>query len=273
MPAKFQHPPARDYSADSSTLGGRIKAILIGVLSVVVGWGFVGALLFVWAANLASCFGVGDHGAVQRNASGQEVVPRRPDTSNVNDVVAVRPLVEDWVKLGRPMDSLNVWVLDDDHINAASLGNGSFIVFSGLHRLQRPALDAIYAHEISHDELRHGQKGAEVKDVTDWIGNALGTFSGSGDETTATLQKWSGKLVLPTYSRKQELEADHNGVLVLQRLGYDSAQTVMCHTLDSLRQEIGESGGGFLSDHPGLSERVKALRVGDAHSGSDNCTS
>ncbi len=276
MAARFKN-PSPTYSRASDKEGGRLKVIFAGVLSFILGGAFFGAVLLVWAANLATCFGYGhgDHPARAAGSAGDTaLVPRRPDTSKVYDVIIIRPLVQDWLALGHSIDSIDIWVVDDDQINAASLGNGSFIVFRGLHRLERPALDAIYAHEISHDQLRHGRKGGELKDVTNWFGNVLGTFSGNGEATTATLQKWSGKLVLPAYTRKQELEADRKGVLILQRLGYDSAETVMCHMLAALRSEAGESGGGFFSDHPALSERVRTMRHANSsgtQSRADDC--
>jgi Zn-dependent protease with chaperone function len=266
MAARFKT-PSPTYSGATAKEGGRLKAIFTGILSVVLGSTFLGAVLLVWAANLATCFGFSHRDRTGRAAASSghaELAPRRPDTSNVYDVMIVRPLVQDWLALGHSIDSINVWVFDDDQINAASLGDGSFVLFRGLHRLERPALDAIYAHEISHDQLRHGRKGGELKDVTDWLGGVLGTFAGDGGATTETLQEWSGKLVRPTYTRKQELEADRNGVLILKRLGYDSAGTVMCRMLAALRSEVGESGGGFFSDHPALSERVRTIHHADS---------
>ena len=113
----------------------------------------------------------------------------------------MRRLADAWVHSGGSLDSISVWVFDDSTINAASVGDGAFVLWRGLEQLPNDEIDVIYAHEIAHDQLQHARKVADVADVTNFVGDALGTLSGSEEGATATLKRWSGAFVVPRYSR------------------------------------------------------------------------
>ena len=160
------------------------------------------------------------------------------------------------------MDSLDVWVLDEPSINAASLGDGIFVLWTGLVILTDEQVDAVFAHEFAHDRLQHSKKGAELRDVTDFIGQAIGFLGGRDDATTQTLKRWSGSFVVPQYDRRQELEADAMAVTILTVRQYSDPAAVICAAFVRLRSTVGEAGGGFFDAHPALTERIQALRTG-----------
>ena len=67
----------------------------------------------------------------------------------------------------------------------------------------------------------------------------------------------AGTLIARGYSRSEEFEADRHGVEILRRAGY--SKEVLIDALRWIKQTSGDSGGGFLSTHPGTEERIETL--------------
>jgi Zn-dependent protease with chaperone function len=228
--------------------------VLQATFGAVTSLAVIAFILLIWAADLGSCFySVG-------SAKKASLSPRSPDLNSAVEYRLVRRLADTWVSSGGSLDSISAWVIDDSAINAASVGGGIFVLWRGLEKLTDEDLDVVYAHEIAHDQLQHARKAADVADVTNFIGEALGTASGSGDQATSTLKRWSGKFVVPRYSRQQELEADERAVSLLGALDYEDPTASMCLAFGRLRMAVGEAGGGFFDDHPALTERIAAIR-------------
>jgi Zn-dependent protease with chaperone function len=165
------------------------------------------------------------------------------------------------------VDSPSVWFVEDTAINAASMGRGVFVLWTGLASLPDESLDAIFAHEIAHEQLQHSRNMAEVADLTNFLGEILSTVSAADPGTERVLRRWSGKFVIPRYSQKQELEADARAVRLLDGVGYNDPPGVICRTFKMLRKKVGEGGGGFFASHPGLTNRIAAIRTAYPQSG------
>jgi predicted Zn-dependent protease len=156
----------------------------------------------------------------------------------------------------RPLNQVRVRVIDDPNINAANAGGGEFQVTSGLlQKANDDQLRGVLAHEIAHDDLGHVARAQTLGTGLN-IGVILleQLFPGSSAVTPL-----AGALIANSYSRSEELEADRHGVEILRRAGY--SKEVMIDTLTWLtRSSGGDSGGGFLSTHPGTEDRIDALR-------------
>jgi predicted Zn-dependent protease len=155
----------------------------------------------------------------------------------------------------RPLSQVKVGLIDDDHVNAASAGDGEFVVTTGLlKKANDQQLAGVLAHEIAHDDLGHVAKAERLQ-----TGLTIGMvildqiIPGSGQLTPA-----AGALITRAYSRKEEYEADAHGAQILERAGYP--RTVMEDTLTWLLQTEGASGGGFFATHPATDDRIAALR-------------
>jgi metalloprotease len=155
----------------------------------------------------------------------------------------------------RPLSQIRVGIMDDPHVNAASGGGGEFYVTTGLlQKANDEQLRGVLAHELAHDDLGHVAKAQA-------LGAGLGIgmiildqiFPGSGRITPI-----AGALVTSGYSRSEEYAADRHGVDILTRAGYSGS--VMINTLTWLLQTEGASGGGMLASHPGMQERIEALK-------------
>lgn len=154
-----------------------------------------------------------------------------------------------------PLDRVRVEISRDNEINAANAGNCQFIVTTGLLRnANDEELRGVMAHEIAHQDLGHVAKTQILGEGLN-IGAALlqRLFPASG-----ALTPIAGTLIARGYGRKEEFEADRHGVEILRRAGY-SKQT-MIDALVWVRHKAGAGGGGFLSTHPALGERIAALK-------------
>jgi len=156
----------------------------------------------------------------------------------------------------RRLNEIRVRVIDDPKINAANAGGGEFQITTGLlAKANDEHLRGVLAHEIAHDDLGHVARAQTLGTGLN-IGVILleQLFPGSSAVTPI-----AGALIANSYSRSEELEADRHGVEILRRAGY--SKEVMIGTLTWLLQTSGgDSGGGFLSTHPGIEDRIDALR-------------
>jgi putative metalloprotease len=150
---------------------------------------------------------------------------------------------------------VQVAVVDDPSINAANAGGGRFLVTTGLlQKANDNQLRGVLAHELAHEDLNHVAK-AQVLGAGLNIGAIIldQIIPGSG-----AIAPVAGELVARGYSRREEYAADAHGVEILERTGH--SKDVMISTLSWLIESTGGSKGGFLSTHPGTSERIEALR-------------
>jgi predicted Zn-dependent protease len=155
----------------------------------------------------------------------------------------------------RPLNQVKVGIVEDDHINAGSAGEGQFIVTTGLLRKANDQqLAGVLAHEVAHDDLGHVAKAQRLQ-----TGVAIGMvildqiIPGSGQLTPV-----AGTLISRAYGRHEEYQADAHGAEILKRAGY--SPKVMEQTLTWLLNTEGGSEGGFFSTHPATDDRIAALR-------------
>jgi len=156
-------------------------------------------------------------------------------------------------------NQVKVGVMEDPAINAASAGNGEFLVTTGLlQKANDDQLRAVLAHELAHQDLNHVQK-------TQTLGTGLSIgmiildqiIPGSGNLTPI-----AGELLLRKYTRSEEYAADKHGVQLLQRAG-SPGKKLMADTLNWLMTSSGGNSGktSFLATHPGTSDRIAAVNA------------
>jgi predicted Zn-dependent protease len=110
------------------------------------------------------------------------------------------------------------------------------------------------AHEIAHEDLGHVAK-AQVLGAGLNAGVALLEQLIPGSSALTPL---AGTLIARGYGRSEEYAADRHAIEILSRAGYPKA--LMVDALSWIRRAGGEHGGGFLSTHPALDDRIAALR-------------
>ena len=153
------------------------------------------------------------------------------------------------------IDDVRVGIIDQNEINAANAGSCEFYVTMGLlRRANDDQLRGVMAHEIAHQDLGHVAK-AQVLGAGLNIGAAVlqQIFPGSG-----AIAPLAGTLIARSYGRSEEYAADQHGIDILRRAGYSSE--IMVDTLGWIRRQSPVGGGGFLSTHPALDDRIAALK-------------
>jgi predicted Zn-dependent protease len=156
----------------------------------------------------------------------------------------------------RTFDQVRLRIVDDPNLNAGSAGNGVFVITTGLlNRANDDQLRGVLAHEIAHDDLGHP---ARAQFLLTGLGVGVGLLERFMPGSSA-ITPIAATLLARNYSRPQEHEADRHAVKILRRSGY--SKDVMIDTLTWLKQTSGDNGGGILSTHPAISERIQALRA------------
>ena len=158
------------------------------------------------------------------------------------------------------------FVIDNNkEANAFCLPGGKVFVYSGLFKYiaDDAELSAVLGHEIGHAIARHGAERMSRGILAQAGGQVLqSVMAGRGNpQNTAMVMGAFGigtKLgVMLPHSRKQEYEADHIGLVLMAKAGYNprSALTFWKKFADS-RQTPPE----YLSTHPAPAHRIATLR-------------
>jgi predicted Zn-dependent protease len=219
----------------------------------------VGALLMTPVIFISGCIGVAPYPAPQsprsdgyyKSTLGGES-SRSWETERLRRIIL--PLVE---AMDRPCrtDELRIGLLRHGEINAANAGRCQFYLTTGLvQRASDDHLRGVMAHEIAHEDLGHVAKaqvlGAGISAAVALLEQLL-----PGSSAVTPL---AGTLIARTYGRSEEYAADRHALEILSRAGY--AKAIMVDTLSWIRRAGGDQGGGILSTHPALDDRITALR-------------
>ena len=123
------------------------KALWGGIVSV-----FFGLLIILyWAADISSCVRGGDS-AQERDAAKLKII--EVDAKNARHAKIEHALDSLWLR-ATGTENPELFIADSREINAASFGSGRFLVWDGMADLPDSMIDAIFAHEVGHDVLRH----------------------------------------------------------------------------------------------------------------------
>lgn len=160
-------------------------------------------------------------------------------------------------------------VIVSDDVNAFCLPGGKVFVYTGILGVvgdNDAELAAIIGHEVAHALARHGaerssQSGLATLGVTAAsvvIGVATDSDAAAGAALAGGSVAAQLGLLLP-YSRLQESESDHIGVILAAKAGYDPRAAI------SLWEKMAELSKGqeplsILSTHPVNSQRIADLQ-------------
>ena len=151
----------------------------------------------------------------------------------------------------------SVAVIDDPKtVNAWCMAGGRMAVYTGLFE-QLKLTDAEFAQIMGH-EISHALANHTAERMSRAMATTLGVVAvGAMSDRPAVAMAAKLALELPN-SRTAELEADHLGMEIAVRAGYDPDAAV------TLWEKMGSVGGGerppeFLSTHPAPGNRQAAL--------------
>jgi len=158
------------------------------------------------------------------------------------------------------------FVIDNDkEANAFCLPGGKVFVYSGLFKYisNDAELASVLGHEIGHAIARHGAERMSRGLLAQTGGQVLqSVMVGKGNpQNTAMVMQAFGigtqlGVMLP-FSRKQEYEADHIGLVLMAKAGYNPNSALTFWTKFA---KSGQTPPEYLSTHPAPANRIATLR-------------
>lgn len=159
-------------------------------------------------------------------------------------------------------------LLDSDVINAFALPGGKVFFSRGLaEKMTNEAqMAAVLGHEVGHVTGKHtnarfGKQVATVG-IAAVIGGLLGAAVTEDRTTGAAIGAGAGAtvggVVVLSYSRDDELEADRLGMRYMERLGYDPRGAIQVQEILG-RESGGKAPPEMLSTHPASATRIAEL--------------
>jgi len=154
----------------------------------------------------------------------------------------------------------------DDSANAWAMPGGKVAVYTGILPVARDeaGLAVVMSHEIAHVIAAHGKERMSQGLLTQLGGMALQTAISQKPALTQQLFMTAFGVgtqvgVLLPYSRLQEREADHLGLIFMAMAGY-SPEEAIGFWQRMMREKKGAAGPEFLSTHPSDEERIRNIR-------------
>jgi predicted Zn-dependent protease len=160
-------------------------------------------------------------------------------------------------------------VVDSPVVNAFALPGGYIYVTRGLlsHLQNEAQLAVVLGHEIAHVAARHASRQA-LKAQAGQLGLIAGVIIGQqvldDPQAPGQLLNLGGalfQLLLTSYSRDAEREADHLGVQYATREGYDAAEGAeFFRSLKRISEQRGAILPSWQATHPDPGEREETIR-------------
>jgi len=162
--------------------------------------------------------------------------------------------------------SWEFFVIDNpEEANAFCLPGGKVFVYSGLFKYvaNDAELAAVMGHEIGHALARHGAERMSSGQLQQMGGQVLGAVmqSRGNPQNTAMVMQAFGigtqlGVMLP-HSRTQEYEADHIGLVLMAKAGYNPQSAL---TFWEKFAKDGQTPPEYLSTHPAPTNRIAKIR-------------
>lgn len=191
-------------------------------------------------------------------------------TAMVKEIgVNIQRAVERYFAQQNMSSSLNgyAWefnLVEDSQVNAWCMPGGKVVVYTGILPVTKDAtgLAVVMGHEIAHAIANHGGERMSQGLIQQMGGVALEKALEDKPTQTKNLFMTAFGLgsqigVLLPFSRTQESEADHLGLIFMAMAGYDPQQSVAFW-----KRMAADSKGAppeFLSTHPSDETRIKNL--------------
>jgi predicted Zn-dependent protease len=157
-----------------------------------------------------------------------------------------------------------VKVIEDKQANAFALPGGKLAVYTGILPITRDdaGLAAVIGHEVGHVIARHSAERVSQQMVAQGLGGVLVSgVLGTDPQTSAQVAGLFAQGLLLPWGRKQESEADHIGLILMAKAGYDP------RAARDLWMRMAEASKGqsrppeFLSTHPTEETRIRQIEA------------
>ncbi|MDH8700909.1 putative Zn-dependent protease [Dysgonomonadaceae bacterium PH5-43] len=155
-------------------------------------------------------------------------------------------------------------LVEDEQVNAFCMPGGKIVVYTGILPYTQDAtgLAVVLGHEVGHAIAKHANERMSNQMALNYGGVALDAVLSGSSATTKAIGETVWGLgsqvgVMLPFNRKQELEADHLGLILMAIAGYDPNQAI------PFWQRMSQQGGGsieLLSTHPSDNNRIKEIQ-------------
>lgn len=155
-------------------------------------------------------------------------------------------------------------VLESNNANAFCLPGGKVVVFSGLFSYINSDGDlaTVLGHEIGHALARHAGERlshAYLESAGGYAVNAALSVTGAPASLGSIYNLSTGLGIDLPYSRTQEYEADHIGIIIMAKAGYDPKTTIIFWNSFSQESNYGPVKE-FFATHPMGEKRIEELK-------------
>ena len=183
----------------------------------------------------------------------------------------IQKAVEDYARATNHPDALAGYqwefkLVESKEVNAWCMPGGKVVFYTGIMPVcgDDDGVAVVMGHEVAHAVARHGNERMSQNLMVQLGGTALEVALHSKPEETQQL--WMSAFgagaqygVLLPFSRGQESEADHLGLIFMAMAGYDPHHAV------AFWQRMAASSGGqkppeFMSTHPSDAKRIQAIQ-------------
>lgn len=156
-------------------------------------------------------------------------------------------------------------IQDDKTVNAFCMPGGKVAFYTGIWPVckDEAGIAVVMGHEVAHALANHGNERMSQQMLLQMGGEALAVALKEKPQQTQNIflsvfGLGSELGVMLPFSRSHESEADHIGLILMARAGYDPAQSV------PFWERMAAAGGGqtleFLSTHPAPATRISDLK-------------
>ncbi len=176
------------------------------------------------------------------------------------EVQRVATRIEAVAAKDKPNFVWKVTLLRKNEANAYCLPGGKIVVYTGILPITKndAGLATVLGHEVAHATAEHVAERIEQQHLTEV---AAAIIAGGVAFTPGQFVQLTALLGIDSslrFSRSQESEADHIGLIYMARAGYDPHQAVSFWKR-MLRASRGKQPPEFLSDHPSDAHRVQRI--------------
>ncbi len=158
-------------------------------------------------------------------------------------------------------------LIESEEENAWCMPGGKVVVYTGILPITRSeaGLAVVMGHEIGHAVADHGNERMSQGLLVQLGG--MGLAAALKQEPAATQQLWMSAFgvgsqygVLLPFSRIQEKEADHLGLIFMAMAGYDPHAALNFWQRMAGKKKNQEQPPEFLSTHPSDATRIAKIR-------------
>jgi predicted Zn-dependent protease len=179
-------------------------------------------------------------------------------------VQQVAKRIEGVAARDKPSFVWKVTLIRKNEANAYCLPGGKIVVYTGILPVTKSdaGLATVLGHEVAHATAEHAAERLEAEHLTKIaaaiIAGGVAFTPTQYVHVLAALGVAEAAAPLP-FSRRQESEADHIGLVYMARAGYEPREALAFWTR-MLRASKGKEPPEFASDHPSDAHRIERIR-------------